>query len=85
MSLLPKDTFWISLEGNIRAAQLKRITDLGCILRVFRNDDDAWDNNPLEDSRFISLEGYQDCFLFCHQDYPVSIHAYLQSDLHVIH
>ena len=52
----------MAIDGNIRVGELKRNTDKGYILRIYQNDDKAWDGQELESSRFIALEDYQDCF-----------------------
>lgn len=73
MSLIPQCHFWIVEHGKIRVARLKRRTDKGVILTVFRNDDDAWAGVPIWDSYFsrvedlIFLEGYPDCLICSHQ------------------
>jgi hypothetical protein len=67
MSLLPKDHFWFVDGEHVRAARIERRTDLGFILTVYRNNDDAWRDTPMVDSYFVKtkdimlLEGCQDC------------------------
>ena len=85
MSLLPHDCFFIALEGKIRVGKLKRNTDKGCILRIYQNDDKAWDNEELESSRFISLGDYPDCFFQHRRQYPVNILGLFQSCSLAIH
>ena len=85
MSLLPDDCFFIIIDDKFRVGKLKRNTNKGCILKVYQNDDKAWDDLELESSRFIPLEDYPSCFFQDRQEYPVSILGIFESGSALAH